>query len=111
MNVIKWIKSLFISQKTPSSLYRSGMAKANKHDHEGAIADYTEAIGMHQVPEETIAMLLYNRALVYVASGDNEKGILDLNTVLGMKENLGNIKSMARQKLSRMEERNTNRND
>lgn len=30
------------------SLYKSGMGKAKKHNHERALADYTEAIDMQQ---------------------------------------------------------------
>lgn len=107
--MIQWMKSFFAKEKTASTLYKSGMAKAKKHDHSGAIDDYSEAIGMHQVAGEMEAMLLYNRALVYVASGELAEGILDLEKVLSMKESLANIKSMARQKLSRINARNVNR--
>lgn len=48
-------------------------------------------------------MVLYNRALVHVAAGDDQKGAVDLDAVLAMNEALVNVKTMARQKLVRME--------
>ena len=50
-------------------------------------------------------MLLYNRALVYVANGDEEKAAHDLDAVLAMTAAPQNVKSMAKQKLARMESR------
>ena len=82
-----------------------GMAKAKKHDHEGALEDYTTMIGMPGMPADLLAMALYNRALVYVAEGDDRKGAADLDAVLAMNEALVNVKTMARQKLARMESR------
>jgi hypothetical protein len=79
------------------------MAKARRHDHQGAINDYTTTIGMPDTPADVKAMALYNRALVLVAEGEVPKGARDLDEVLSMKETLVNIKTMARQKLSRMD--------
>ena len=81
------------------------MAKVKKHDHEGAPEDYTTMIGMPGTPADLLAMVLYNRALVYVAAGDDQKGAADLDAVLSMNESLVNVKTMARQKLARMESR------
>ena len=87
------------------SLYKRGMAKAKKRDHQGALEDYTTMIGMPGVSADLMAMVLYNRALVYVATGDNQKGAADLGAVLAMKETLINIKTLARMKLARIESR------
>jgi hypothetical protein len=81
------------------------MAKAKKHDPQGALEDYTTTIGMPGTPADLLAMVLYNRALVYVAAGDDQKGAADLGAVLAMNETLVNVKTMARQKLARMESR------
>ncbi len=64
---------------------------------------------MPGTPADLIAMVLYNRALVYVASGDDRKGADDLDAVLAMNEALVNVKTMARQKLARMKSRSRQR--
>jgi hypothetical protein len=55
-------------------------------------------------------MALYNRALAYVAAGDDHNGVDDLNAVLAMDAVLVNVKTMARQKLARMESRSAKSN-
>ena len=81
------------------------MAKAKKHNHQGAIDDYTISIGMPETPVDVKAMALFNRALVHVAAGDDRKGVDDLDAVLAMEEALVNVKTMARHKLAKMESR------
>ena len=105
MNIFHWFTKYFSRHSKAMSLYRRGMAKAKKHDHEGALEDYTTMIGMPDTPADLLAMVLYNRALVYVAAGDDQKGAADLDAVLAMNEALVNVKTMARQKLARMESR------
>lgn len=92
------------------SLYKRGMAKAKRNDHQDALEDYTTAIRIPGTPADLLAMVLYNRALVYVAAGDEPKGAADLDAVLAMNEALVNVKTMARQKLTRMESRTSNSN-
>ncbi|HRX82785.1 MAG: hypothetical protein H6821_15430 [Planctomycetaceae bacterium] len=103
MNVLSWLTDRFTNRGKALSLYKRGMEKSKSHEHEAAIADYTTAIGMHDVPSDVKAMALYNRALVYAAAGDPVKATSDLNTVLGMPDALPNIKSEARRKLARMQ--------
>ncbi len=110
MNIFHWLTNCFSDRGTAMSLYKRGMAKAKRHDHEGALEDYTTMIGMPGTPADLLAMVLYNRALVYVAAGDDQKGAADLDTVLAMDESLMNVKTMARQKLARMESRDCNSN-
>ena len=105
MNIFLWLTSYFSDRGKVVSLYKRGMAKAKKHDRQGAIEDYTTAIGMSGAPADLMAMVLYNRALVYVAAGDDRKGADDLDAVLAMNEALENVRTMARQKLARMESR------
>ncbi|NND95870.1 MAG: hypothetical protein HKN47_00910 [Pirellulaceae bacterium] len=99
------------SGKTPKSeamtLYKSGMAKAEKRDTSGAIADYTAAIGVIGVPADIKAMAVYNRGVAYVAAGDKEKGMEDLGQVIRMDGASNKVKEMAGQKIKRMERRAT----
>ena len=110
MNVFDWLTSSFSNRGRALSLYKRGMAKAKKHDHQGAVEDYSTTIGMPDTPADLMAMLLYNRALVHVAAGNNRKGADDLEAVLAMNETLVNVKTMARQKLVRMESRSSKSN-
>lgn len=87
------------------SLYKRGMEKAKNHDHESAIECYSAALAIADPASEVCAMTLYNRALVYSASGEGDKAAQDLSKVLAGPDAFGNIKSMAKQKLARMETR------
>jgi hypothetical protein len=78
------------------------MIKAKKRDHQGAIVDYTAAIGIKDTPADVMAMALYHRALEHMAAGDDQKGSDDLQAVLALQESLVNVKTMARQMLARM---------
>ena len=84
------------------ALYKRGMAKAKDHDHEGAIDDYTVTLEMPRTSAELTAMVLYNRALAYVAAGNEASGIQDLNAISKMNTAPANVKRMAKQKLVRM---------
>ena len=53
-------------------------------------------------PPDVKAMALYNRALIYVADGDDEKAIDDLNMVLARATSPTDVKTEARRKLKRM---------
>ena len=103
MYAFNWLTDHFSSRGKALSLYRRGMAKAKKHDHQGAIDDYTMTIDMPDTPPNVKAMVLYNRALVHVATGDFCKGADDLEAVLAMDEAPVNVKTMARQKLAKRE--------
>ena len=58
-------------------------------------------------------MVLYNRALVNVAEGDDAKGVDDLETILAMDGAMVivNIRPMARQKVAKMESRTRKKNE
>ncbi len=102
-----WFDSFFRRDTSHSamSLYKRGMAKAKKHDHEGAIDDYSAAIDMSDAPLDVKAMALYNRALVHAATRDNTKAVNDLKTVLAMAAIPTNVKAAADEKLKRIERR------
>ena len=87
------------------TLYKRGMEKAKKPDHRGAIEDYSASLEASNASAELRCMVLYNRALAYVADGDQAKGTQDLELVLAMGDAPANVQAMAKQKLSRMEQR------
>ena len=110
MSVFNWLKSRFCNPANSLSLYKRGMAREKKHDHQGAIDAYTMTIDMPDTSADLKAMALYNRALVHVAAGDDRKGVDDLNAVLAMDEAPVNVKTMARHKLAGMESRSRKSN-
>ena len=113
MNVFDWLTGHFSNRGKALSLYKRGMVKARKKDHQGAIDDYTTTIGLPDAPADVKAMSLYNRALVHVAAGDDRKGVDDLDAVLAMMDDalvMVNVKTMAREKLARMEFRSRKSN-
>ena len=103
-----WLKNK-IWTRGAMSFYKRGMRKARKQDHMGAIDDYTAAINMPKAAPAVKAMAQYNRALAHLAAKDIPKAVKDLSLILAMKATLTNIKSMARQKLIRLEGSTTSR--
>lgn len=84
-------------------LYRSGMAKAQLHDHQGAIKDYSQTVAMADVPSGLRAMVLFNRGIVLMAAGRKDDGIADLREVLNMSGAADRVRGLARQTLKRWE--------
>lgn len=105
MKTFKWLKSRFSSRGMALTHCRRGMARAKKHDHQGAIDDYTETIERPDTPADVKAMARYNRELVHVATGEFTKGAADLNAVLAADEAPWNFKKMAKRKLAKRESR------
>jgi tetratricopeptide (TPR) repeat protein len=103
MNVFQLLTGRFSNRGKAMSLYKRGMLKSKAHEHQGAIEDYTSAIGMQHAPPDVRAMALYNRALVYSAAGEDAKATADLNAVLAMTQDLLHVKTEARRKLVRMQ--------
>lgn len=101
MDLVNWLSSHFSNRGRALSLYKRGMAKAKKHDHQGAIDDYTATIGLPNTPANVKAMVLYNRALVHVATGDFNKGVEDLDAIMEMDEAPVGVKIRARKKLAK----------
>jgi hypothetical protein len=104
---LNWFDNTLRVRCKAMSLYKRGMKRARKHDHQGAIDDYTAAIVLPNAPADVKAMAQYNRALVHMAAKEELKAIDDLNGVIAMKEELTNVKTMARQKLMRIERRSS----
>jgi hypothetical protein len=81
------------------------MAKANKRDYGGAIADYSAAIREPSIPTDVKAMALYNRALAYSATHEDAKAAEDLAAVLEMPGLPINIKRQAQERRERIRRR------
>ena len=105
MNVFDLLTSRFTRRGKALSMYRRGMRLAKKHDHLGAIEEYTAAIELEHVPADVKAMALFNRGLVYMAADDYRRSVDDLEAVLVLDGAPQNIRTMARQKLVKRESR------
>lgn len=84
------------------------MAKANKRNYNGAIADYSAAIREPNISTDVKAMVLYNRALVYSAIHEDAKSAEDLAAVLEIPGLSQNIKTQAKQRQERIRRRKEN---
>lgn len=107
MFALRWLLGCVTGRGQDMFLYKQGMAKAHQHDHHGAIDDYTSLIDGDRTSTVLRAMVLYNRALVYVAIGDEARGAADLQTLLAMDSAQAHVKTMARQKMARMKYRDS----
>ena len=110
MNLATWFTNRFSNRGKAVSLYKRGMAKAKNDDHQGAIVDYTTAIGMTATPADVKGMAQYNRALAYAASGNDRKAMEDIDVVLAMTGAPISVKTEARRMLVRIERRSTDAN-
>ena len=93
------------SRSKALALYKRGMEKAKKQNHQGAIDDYSAAIDLSEGPADVRAMAIYNRALVYAAAKDNSKAVDDLKRLLELPETPANVKTAAGEKLKRLNRR------
>jgi len=105
MEIYRWLKGLFTRRGKALKLYRRAMARAKGNDQLGAVDDYTATINMLGAPLDVVAMALFNRSLVFVATGEDSKGTCDLDAVASMCEAPPRVRAMARQKLIRMRAR------
>lgn len=81
------------------------MAKANKRDFHGAIADYSAAIRAPDIPIDVKAMATYNRAIAYTAIDEDEKAAEDLAAMLEMPGLSEDITAAAHQRRERIRRR------
>ena len=102
MNPFHWLFGGRSVRSSVLSMYKRGLAKAEKHDRQGALEAYTAAIELQDAPEDVRAMALYNRALVFAAAGETTKAVADLQALLAIPVPLREIKSAARRRLDRM---------
>ena len=106
MSFTNWVKSWFSHRGQTIALYRRGMAKANRRDYHGAIADYSAAIAEPQIPADVKAMAIYNRALAYSAVGEHASAAEDLAALLEMPGLPENIQTAVQQRRERVRRRN-----
>jgi hypothetical protein len=106
MSFTGWVMSCFSRRGKTLSLFQSGIAKANNHDHDGAIADYSAVIRLPHIATEVKAMALYNRALSYSAIHEEAKSNEDLAAVLEMPGLPANVRTHAQQRRERIKQRN-----
>lgn len=102
MALFKWLASFRTYRNQALSLYRSGMAKAEKKDFKGAIADYSEAAKSKDIPTDIEGMILYNRALAYSAIGEDEIAANDLAAMLKIPDLPENVKTAAHRRRERI---------
>jgi hypothetical protein len=103
MKFIRWFRNRLSARHQAMSLYRQGMKHAQRHDHQQALGDYTRVIEMAAAPPDLRSMALYNRALVFDATSDTPRAIVDLQAVLGMNGVTEQVRTEAHRKLVRME--------
>jgi hypothetical protein len=110
MGLLEWLSGVFTDRGKALSLCRRGITRANEHDCDGAISDYTAVLGMQAAPPDVKAMALYNRALTYAATGDESRASEDLEAVLAMPEAPAEVKTAARQRCERIKRRGERNN-
>jgi hypothetical protein len=87
------------------SLYKQGMARAEKKDPKGAMDAFNSAIDQPNAPDDVKAMALYNRALLFAADGNSDKALTDLNAIMDMPIPLQGVKLAAKRRLDRLQHR------
>ena len=56
MSFASWLMLCFSRRGKALSLYRTGMAKAEKRDYKGGMPDYSTAIELPKIPADVKAM-------------------------------------------------------
>jgi hypothetical protein len=87
------------------TLYKEGMACAEKKDSKGALLAFTQAIEVADAPDDIRAMALYNRALLFAAEGKKDGALSDLQAVMKMSIPSNGVKLAAKRRLERLEHR------
>lgn len=105
MGFLGWLTGKFSRRGQSLSGYKAGMLKAKKGDFAGAITDYSATIDAAGIPNDILAMALYNRALAYSAVREDQKAADDLSKVLSMPGLPDNIKVAASQRRERIRRR------
>ena len=103
MRLLQWLFRNRSARSLALSFYKRGLARTKKHDHQGAMQDFTDAIESPSAPDDVRAMALYNRALLFAAANNFSAAVVDLTAVLAMAAPLREIKQAARRRLDRMQ--------
>jgi hypothetical protein len=105
MNLFKWLSWPRSVRSDVMSLYKVGIACAEKHDAKGAMAAYTSAIDRADAPDDIKAMALYNRALIFAADGNTNLALADLETIMTLPIPQRDVKIAARRRSDRLQHR------
>jgi hypothetical protein len=81
------------------------MELARGRKYELAVAEYSSAIELLEVPQDVKAMATYNRSIAYSLMGKESLAAQDLASVLEMEGVPENIRLEARQRQGRMKKR------
>jgi tetratricopeptide (TPR) repeat protein len=103
MKLIYWLLGFWSHRARATWLYKRGLAHANAHDRQAALADYTAVIEMQGAPLDVQAMALYNRSVIHSSNHDEARAIRDLEKLLEMPQAAGQVRLEARRKLFRMQ--------
>ncbi|MEE3370655.1 MAG: hypothetical protein VX346_15050 [Planctomycetota bacterium] len=87
--------------------YKDGIVHADARRFDKAIANYSTVVDMRQAPLDVRAMARLNRALVYSVQGDIPTARNELTIVIHDEAAPDSVKNSAREKLKRLEKRNS----
>lgn len=93
------------TRREAMSLYKRGLARAQKNDVAGAAKAYTAAIELPGSPDDVKAMALYNRALLLAAGEHPDQALADLQIVMELPMSPSSVKVAARRRLERLQHR------
>ncbi len=102
MNPFSILARLFSSRGKAIATYKRGIDKSQNKDLAGAVADFTSVIENSKTPADVCAMALFNRAQANSHLDRNDNALEDLKRVLEMPEAPSDVRSAAKDKLSRM---------
>ena len=108
MSLIRWLKSL-LSRRGKALSFIEPEWRRRISATTSAIADYTAAIQVPDVPADVKAMATYNRALAYSSVHNDIKAAEDLATVLEMPGLSQTIKREAQERRERIRRRDEKR--
>jgi hypothetical protein len=104
--MFQWLRGLLGSQSGDGAVgehYRSGLAKAQHKDFDGAILEYTAVLDAPDVSHELCAMALYNRAIAHRFKKSYPAALADLEHLLAMDGLRPHIRKAAIEKRSQMQ--------
>jgi hypothetical protein len=105
MNLFKWRIWPRSVRSEATSLYKDGIARAERHDTKGAMSAYTSAIELPHAPDDVKAMALYNRALLLAAEGNTKSALADLKIIMELPIAQQDVKLAARRRVDRLQHR------
>ncbi len=105
MSILQRIAGLFSRSGRDEQVLLQGLAHAKAKRPDKAIEIYDTLLKAEGTTGSTRARALFNRALAYSASDDDEKALADLQQVLNLPDLPDNVQSAARSQLARVKRR------